>query len=233
MVRSFGVVRFPGSNCDYDCFDALGVDLNQKVCYLWHMDDRDIDVDVVILPGGFSYGDYVRVAVVASCSPIMSAVKRFVDKGGIVLGICNGFQILVESQLLPGSLLSNYSGLFLCREVQLEVVDVSTPFTCGFRKGEFISLPVAHKQGRYFSFDQEIVSSAVFRYVSSSDVLCSDQTVNGSFLNIAGVRNQTGRVLGLMPHPERSMGTVFGSDGRRLFQNLLSFLRSNDVGDSN
>lgn len=204
------VVVYPGSNCDRDAAWALEyVGFRAELIDIYSR----IEADLVVLPGGFSYGDYLRVGAVAAREPIASEVKRFAESGGLVLGICNGFQILVEMGLLPGALLQNAGGRFICRWVELEVVDNDTPFTSHYVLGERIRLPIAHGFGRYVKTEEARV---VFRYTSD---------VNGSDELIAGVANESGNILGLMPHPERAVERILGSDdGMGLFISAMRYL---------
>jgi phosphoribosylformylglycinamidine synthase len=214
----FGIVVFPGSNCDHDAYHVVRKVLGQSAVFLWHK-DRDLqDVDVVILPGGFAFGDYLRCGAIARFSPVMEEVVRFAGKGGKVLGICNGFQVLTEAGLLPGALLQNASCKFVCRQVELMVENDQTPFSKALQGGQRIRMPVAHGDGNYFIDDDglrrlEGEGRIVFRYIDNP---------NGSRANIAGVINDGGNVLGLMPHPERASEAVLGAeDGRLVFESLL------------
>jgi phosphoribosylformylglycinamidine synthase len=214
----FGIVVFPGSNCDHDTYHVVKDVLGQPAELLWHK-DRDLKgCDVVVLPGGFSYGDYLRCGAIARFSPVMDEVVRFARGGGKVLGICNGFQVLTEAGLLPGALLQNASRKFICREVLLEVQNARTLFTRGYRDQERIRLPIAHMDGCYFIDDEglkrlEGEGRVVLRYVDNP---------NGARNGIAGIVNEAGNVMGLMPHPERAAEEVLGcTDGRRLFESLL------------
>jgi phosphoribosylformylglycinamidine synthase len=212
----WGVVVFPGSNCDQDCVHVLRDVLRQPVATLWHQETTLRGCDAVVLPGGFSYGDYLRTGAVARFSPIMQAVTRFAKDGGLVLGICNGFQILLESGLLPGAMLRNTGLRFLCRFVALRVERTDTPFTHRYRPGQIIRLPIAHNEGRYAVEPRElpgVQAHVAFRY---------EDNPNGSVDAIAGLTNAAGNVLGLMPHPERAAEDVLGSsDGRLLFESMI------------
>jgi phosphoribosylformylglycinamidine synthase len=215
-----GVVQFPGSNCDSDVFYVCREVLNQETIYLWHEEKTLHGCDFVILPGGFSYGDYLRPGAMAKLSPILTEIKNFAFQGGMVLGICNGFQVLTESGLLPGSLLKNENGRFICQWTSVRVENIKTPFTSLYRKWESLKMPIAHGEGRYF-VDKNTLSSMeqeeqiVFRYDLGNP--------NGSMDFIAGVCNQKKNVLGLMPHPERCSESVLkGEDGLRLFQSVFS-----------
>lgn len=226
----FGVVVFPGSNCDYDCFYVLRNVLGQEAVFLWH-GDRDLrGCDCVVLPGGFSYGDYLRTGAIARFSPIMRSVRDFALSGGIVLGICNGFQILLESGLLPGALLPNRSGRFICRNVFLRVERTDTPFTLLFAPGEVIRIPIAHYQGNFFLPQDELSElerrgQVLFRYCSPSGEVEEAWNPNGSANNIAGIVSPSLCVMGMMPHPERASEELLGStDGRRIFLSVVKWL---------
>jgi phosphoribosylformylglycinamidine synthase len=214
----FGIVAFPGSNCDHDAFHAVSEVLGQEAVILWHK-DRDLQgSEVVILPGGFSYGDYLRCGALARFSPVMQEVVSFANHGGKVLGICNGFQTLTEAGLLPGALLQNASRKFVCRMVSLVVENERTPFSGAMRRGQQLRIPVAHADGNYFIDDEglkqlEGEGRIVLRYLDNP---------NGAKANIAGVVNERGNVLGLMPHPERATEALLGSeDGRLVFESLI------------
>lgn len=218
-MTKFGVVAFPGSNCDADALHVVRDVLGAEAQLLWHK-DRDLKgSDVVILPGGFSYGDYLRCGAIARFSPVMEEVSAFAKKGGRVLGICNGFQILTEAGLLPGALLRNTSCRFICAEVQLRVENAATPFTRGLKAGEVLRMPIAHAEGNYFLDDEGLKrlegnGQVVLRYLENP---------NGAVANIAGIVNEGGNVMGMMPHPERAAEEVLGSvDGLKLFKALLN-----------
>ena len=218
----FGVVVFPGSNCDHDCYYVIKNILNQDVVYLWHKETNIQDIDVLILPGGFSYGDYLRSGAMAACSPIMNTVKEFAKNGGLVLGICNGFQILLEVGLLPGAMKQNNSLKFICKEVQLKVLNNKTPFTNCYELGEIITIPIAHKEGNYCYGRQD--SS----FNSNHIVFSYEDNPNGSYLDIAGLINQQGNVLGMMPHPERaSEEFLLNNNGLKLFESIVFYIRNN------
>jgi phosphoribosylformylglycinamidine synthase I len=214
-----GVVVFPGSNCDHDAWYAVSHNIGHQADYIWHDSTKIGDVDAVILPGGFSYGDYLRCGAIARFSPVMSAVKSFAAEGGLVLGICNGFQILVESGLLPGALLRNAGLKFVCRPVGIEVVTTKSSFTHAATTGQVLRLPVAHGEGNYFAdpyiLDQlEAEERVAFRYT---------EPCNGSQRNIAGILNKGRNVLGMMPHPERAADPLMGStDGLAILHSLAS-----------
>jgi phosphoribosylformylglycinamidine synthase I len=227
MTMKFGVVQFPGSNCDYDTFYALKSVMKQETVLLWHKEHDLKGVDCVILPGGFSYGDYLRSGAIARFSPLMREVKSFARKGGLVLGICNGFQVLLELGLLPGAMLRNKNLKFLCQHVHIRVENADTPFTRAGQKGQVLRIPIAHFDGNYYApprtlADLERHRQVVFRYCDAAGNVTKDADVNGSLNNIAGLMNKAGNVLGLMPHPERASESLLGSeDGRLLFDSLV------------
>lgn len=213
MIK-FGVVIFPGSNCDADAIYAVSQVAKQAVIPIWHKDTQIPDVDCIILPGGFSYGDYLRPGAVASRSPVIQTIKRYAVNGGKVIGICNGFQVLVETNLLPGVLLTNQSTRFISRMVTLEVQNNETPFTCLFQKNQSIRIPIAHKDGNYFADADSI------RMIQQNHqiVFTYQNNPNGSVNDIAGICNREKNVLGLMPHPERACESLTGSsDGLLVF----------------
>ena len=221
----FGVVVFPGSNCDQDCVHVLRDVLRHPVVTLWHQDTSLKGCDAVVLPGGFSYGDYLRTGAVARFSPIMEAVSRFARDGGLVIGICNGFQILLESGLLPGAMLRNTGLKFICKFVTLRVERAETPFTNRFQPGQVVRMPIAHNEGRYTADAKtlrEIRSRVVFRYCTEDGQLLDAANPNGSTDYIAGLTNRAGNVLGMMPHPERASEPALGSsDGRLVFESMI------------
>ena len=214
----FGVIVFPGSNCDHDAFYAASHNLGQQAEYIWHDSSTLGDVDAVILPGGFSYGDYLRCGAIAKFSPVMHAVRRFAQDGGLVLGVCNGFQILVEAGLLPGALIRNRGLKFICRELRLRVGTQHSPFTSAAQKGDVLRMPIAHGEGCYFADERtldelEAEDRVAFRYVDNA---------NGSLRDIAGILNRERNVMGMMPHPERATEPLMGSsDGLVVFRSML------------
>ena len=225
-----GIVRFPGSNCDEDAFHAVTDILGQEAVYLWHKDHDLQGVDLVILPGGFSYGDYLRAGAIARFSPIMKEVVQHANRGGLVLGICNGFQIACEAGLLPGALLRNDTLRFVSAPVTLRVESIATRFTSQYHLGQQIRIPVAHGDGRYTA-DGDVLARlegeghVVFRYVDASGEPTSEANPNGSLRNIAGIVSEAGNVLGMMPHPERAMEGALGStDGLPLFTSIVESL---------
>ena len=227
----FGVVVFPGSNCDHDAYYACTEIMKQEAVFLWHKEADLKGVDAVILPGGFAYGDYLRCGAIARFSPVMKEVARFAASGGVVLGICNGFQVLLEAGLLPGVLLRNASLRFVCKYVRLRVETTATRFTHGCTQGEVLAFPVAHGEGNYFT-DPETLrrlegeGRIVFRYCDASGAVTPAANPNGSLSGIAGIINEEGNVLGLMPHPERAVDPVLHhTDGQKLFASVIeSFL---------
>jgi phosphoribosylformylglycinamidine synthase len=226
-VMKFGVVRFPGSNCDFDTYHALRNVLKRPTVMLWHKDHDLQGVDCVVLPGGFAYGDYLRVGAIARFSPLMQEVQAFANKGGRVLGICNGFQVLLELGLLPGAMLRNKGLKFLCQHVHIRVEDARTDFTRALRKGQVLRIPIAHFDGNYYAPPRvlkriESDRQVVFRYCDADGRTTEEANVNGSLHGIAGIRNAAGNVLGLMPHPERASERILGSvDGRAIFESLV------------
>lgn len=222
----FGVVTFPGSNCDYDAYAAVRFALGEEVEFLWHKSSDLQGSDVVILPGGFSYGDYLRAGAIARFSPIMHEVVRFAKSGGLVAGICNGFQVLTEVGLLPGALIKNSHLRFSCKFVRLRVETVATPFTGACKTGDILRVPIAHGEGNYYHFGDDIrkledSGRVVFRYVDARGEATAAANPNGSVNNIAGIINEGGNVLGMMPHPERAVEEILGSvDGLRVFESL-------------
>ena len=225
----FGVVVFPGSNCDADCLHAVKTVTGQPAEYIWHKSGSVEGFDCIILPGGFSYGDYLRCGAVARFSPVMTPVIEFAKKGGLVIGICNGFQVLTEAGLLPGALHRNKELQFLCHDVFLRVENASLPFTCTAREGEVIKVPIAHGEGNYFA-DAETLQQleenkqVVFRYCDAQGEVTPEVNPNGSANHIAGICNQQGNVLGMMPHQERCAEKDLGNtDGQLIFKSLLDF----------
>lgn len=222
----FGVVTFPGSNCDYDAYAAIRFVLGEEVEFLWHKSSDLMGCDVIILPGGFSYGDYLRAGAVARFSPIVGEVVQFANTGGIVIGICNGFQVLTESGLLPGALIRNSHLRFSCKQIYLRVENNSTPFTQSCRTGEVLQMPIAHGEGNFYNFEADIKQltengQVVFRYCDAGGRVTPEANPNGSADSIAGIINREGNVLGMMPHPERAVEDILGSsDGLRLFESI-------------
>ena len=223
----FGVVVFPASNCDMDTYHVIDQVLGHPVSYIWHQEHSLDGFDCVILPGGFAYGDYLRAGAIARFAPIMEALPAFADRGGLILGICNGFQVLLEAGLLPGAMRRNDSLQFRCQDVLLRVENTSTPFTNRYRPGEVITAPIAHGEGNYYA-DPETLKEMerdgriVFRYCNSEGEIASGANPNGSIDNIAGICNRQGNILGLMPHPERCSESILGStDGLKVFLSIL------------
>lgn len=230
-----GVVVFPGSNCDHDCRYVFADVLGQHVTMVWHKDTSVAGLDAVILPGGFSYGDYLRTGAIARFSPVMNAVKQFAAEGGLVLGICNGFQILLEAGLLPGAMLRNKSLHFICRETFVKVENAATPFTNACTSGQVLKIPIAHADGNYYTDPVTVAAlqanaQIIFRYCTADGTVSPEACPNGSLDNIAGIRNAEGNVLGMMPHPERCADVMLGNeDGRALFQSMIASLERQKV----
>ena len=224
----FGIVTFPGSNCDYDAFHAVTDVLGEEATYLWHKDHDLQGSDVIVLPGGFSYGDYLRAGAIARFSPIMQEVVSHAKSGGPVLGICNGFQIACEAGLLPGALMRNSHLQFVSAEVTIRVENADTMFTNLYERGEILRIPIAHGDGRYVAStdvldELEAEGRVIFRYADASGKISADANPNGSDGNIAGIISESGNVLGMMPHPERACSPLLGSnDGVRLLESILS-----------
>lgn len=223
----FGVVVFPGSNCDHDAYYVLKQVMQQDTVFLWHKDSSLQSVDVVVLPGGFSYGDYLRCGAIARFSPIMKEVIKFAQQGGIVVGICNGFQILCEAGLLAGALLRNECLTFVCKFVNIRVENENTRFTSHCRQGEVLRIPIAHGEGNYFVDDVtlnrfEENHQILFRYCEPDGQITKEANPNGSRSNIAGIVNDQGNVMGMMPHPERAADPVLNeTDGQNFFRSII------------
>ncbi|MGA7625354.1 MAG: phosphoribosylformylglycinamidine synthase subunit PurQ [Candidatus Acidiferrales bacterium] len=230
----FGVVQFPGSNCDEDTYYAISGIIHQPVEFIWHQSENLSDCDAIILPGGFAYGDYLRTGAIARFSPVMKSVERFARSGGLVLGICNGFQILLEAGLLQGAVMRNQGLRYLCRHVHIRVESTNTSFTCAARKGQVLKIPIAHNEGNYFCEAAELAElerndQIIFRYVKpdGTDAAENDREANpnGSLHAIAGICNRERNVMGLMPHPERAVESPLGSaDGLVIFRSLVESL---------
>lgn len=223
-----GVVTFPGSNCNHDMMYALGNILGQEVVELWHKDTETQNCELIVLPGGFSYGDYLRSGAIARFSPIMDAVINHANKGGLLLGICNGFQILCESGLLPGALLHNNNQKFICKNVYLTPSSKTAGLTKDLTQGKAYKIPIAHGEGRYFADDDTIQSlfdkdQVLFQYCNQDGIINDEVNPNGSVQNIAGVTNAAKNVMGMMPHPERAVDELLGNqDGVALFESLIN-----------
>jgi phosphoribosylformylglycinamidine synthase len=226
----FGVVVFPGSNCDQDCFYVIKNVLKQPVKYVWHKETQLDSLDCVIVPGGFSYGDYLRAGAIAKFSPLMNALIDFAHKGGLVIGICNGFQILLEAGLLPGAMLRNQSIHFICKYVYIKTENNQTPFTNLCKKNQILKIPIAHNEGNYYINTKELKElkkngQIVFRYCNREGEVDKEANPNGALANIAGIINREGNVLGMMPHPERSSEVELGSgDGKLIFESVVKWL---------
>jgi phosphoribosylformylglycinamidine synthase I len=226
----FGVVIFPGSNCDHDCYYAMESVLGKPVEFIWHQDTSLDGFDAVILPGGFSYGDYLRIGAIARFSPVMGALTAFAKSGGLVIGICNGFQILMEADLLPGALLPNIGLKYVCRWLHLRTESSATPFTSQINPGQLLHIPIGHGEGNFYADDDTVrkledQGQVVFRYVDAEGKVTDEANPNGSLNNIAGIVNEGRNVLGMMPHPDRSSEQILGSDdGRLIFESMVTAL---------
>jgi phosphoribosylformylglycinamidine synthase len=222
----FGVVTFPGSNCDYDCYNAVKRVLKEPVEFIWHADRKLDHFDCIILPGGFSYGDYLRTGAIAHFANIMGDIKKFAAKGGLVIGICNGFQILTEAGMLPGALQRNKSLKFICKNIYLRCENSKTPFTAKLRKNQVVRIPIAHGEGNYTADnatlkDLEKNKQVIFRYCDEKGRVTDEANPNGSMLNIAGICNKKRNVLGMMPHPERCSEAILGGiDGKFILDSI-------------
>ena len=223
----FGVLVFPGSNCDHDTFNVIAEVAHQPVTFLWH-DSEDLKgVDAVLVPGGFAYGDYLRTGAIARFSPVMQSVKEFAAGGGLVLGICNGFQILTESGLLPGALMRNAGLKYICKQTYLRTETTDSPFTGQIEKGRVLQMPIGHMEGNYFCEAETLArlegeDRIAFRYVTADGKVTAEANPNGSLGNIAGILNEGRNVLGMMPHPDRSSEAMLGSaDGWKIFASLV------------
>ena len=227
----FGIVVFPGSNCDHDAYHATKKNAGQDAVFMWHKDTSiPSDIDCVILPGGFSYGDYLRCGAIARFSPIMNEVISYANKGGYVIGICNGFQTLTEAGLLPGTLLRNRSLNFVCSDVHLKVMNNSDIFTSKLKTGDVLRIPIAHGEGNYFA-DNDTISMLeeekliAFKYCTKEGKITDEGNPNGSLNNIAGIMNKGRNILGMMPHPERYSDTKLGcNDGVKIFESIANSL---------
>jgi phosphoribosylformylglycinamidine synthase len=226
----FGVIIFPGSNCDQDSYHAAISATGQGATFLWHESHDLENCDAIIVPGGFAYGDYLRTGAIARFAPIMAEVAKFASGGGIVLGICNGFQILCEAGLLPGALLRNAGLRYICKYVDLRVENAQTPFTGACHAGEVLHIPIGHMEGNYYCDEQTLdtlkkQNRIVFRYCAPDGIVSQTANPNGSLDNIAGIANEAGNVLGMMPHPDRSSEALLGSaDGAKIFKSMAMAL---------
>ena len=224
----FSILVFPGSNCDYDAYHSIRHVLGEDAVFVWHGETDLKNPDCVVLPGGFSYGDYLRCGAMAAFSPAMESVKNFAAKGGVVIGICNGFQVLTESGMLPGALLRNRSLSFICKDVFLKTENTDLPFTNRLDKNRPLRIPIAHAEGNYFCDPETLAelekeNRVVFRYCDQNGTVTETANPNGSLNNIAGITNRDGNILGMMPHPERAMENIVGNtDGMGVFQSILT-----------
>ncbi|HSY02618.1 MAG TPA: phosphoribosylformylglycinamidine synthase subunit PurQ [Acidobacteriaceae bacterium] len=226
----FGVLVFPGSNCDQDTWHVVSELAHQPAAYLWH-DSADLqNCDAILVPGGFAYGDYLRTGAIARFSPVMQSVRKFADGGGLVLGICNGFQILCEAGLLPGALMRNAGLQYICKQVYLRTETNESPFTGTLSRGQVLKMPIGHMEGNYFCDEATLAElkkqdRVAFRYATPEGAVTAEANPNGSLDNIAGILNEGGNVLGMMPHPDRSSEALLGSaDGFRIFESLVGAL---------
>jgi phosphoribosylformylglycinamidine synthase len=226
----FGVIVFPGSNCDHDIYHAAVAATGQQATFLWHESHELENCDAIIVPGGFAYGDYLRTGAIARFAPIMQEVARFADSGGLVIGICNGFQILCEAGMLPGALMRNAGLKYVCKQVHLRVENPDTPFTNGCMKGEILQIPIGHMEGNYYCDPATLEelkqhNRIVFRYCTPAGEITSQANPNGSLENIAGICNPGRNVLGMMPHPDRCSESLLGSsDGAKIFASMAAAL---------
>jgi phosphoribosylformylglycinamidine synthase len=226
----FGVVVIPGCYCDHDCYYAIKSVIKKPVEFIWHEQTSVDGFDAIILPGGFAYGDYLRTGALAKFSPVMSAIREFASKGGLVFGICNGFQILTEAGLLPGALMRNAGMKYVCKYVHIRTENVDTPFTNTLTKGQLLYIPIGHGDGNYYAEPETLQriednGQVAFRYVDANGEATLDANPNGSLNNIAGILNEQGNVLGMMPHPDRSSEAILGSaDGRLIFESMVNAL---------
>jgi phosphoribosylformylglycinamidine synthase len=226
----FGVLVFPGSNCDHDTYNVVAEIAHQPVTFLWHDSPSLENCDAILIPGGFAYGDYLRTGAIARFSPVMQSVQKFAAGGGLVLGICNGFQILCEAGLLPGALMRNAGLKYICRQVNLRTETTDSPFTQTLQEGQVLQMPIGHGEGNYFCDDATLADlkradRIAFRYSTAEGAVTAEANPNGSLENIAGILNEGRNVLGMMPHPDRSSERLLGSaDGFRVFESLVGAL---------
>jgi len=226
----FGVLVFPGSNCDHDSYNVIAEIARQPVTFLWHDSAELEDCDAILVPGGFAYGDYLRTGAIARFSPVMQSVKKFAAGGGLVLGICNGFQILCEAGLLPGALMRNAGLKYICKHVHLRTETTDSPFTQTLTKGQVLKIPIGHMEGNYFCDSETLAvlkadDRIVFRYSEADGAIAAAANPNGSLYNIAGILNEGRNVLGMMPHPDRSSEQLLGSaDGFHIFESMVGVL---------
>ena len=230
----FGVIIFPGSNCDFDAYQMIRSVIKKEVEFLWHQDEDLKGSDCVILPGGFSYGDYLRTGAIARFAPIMKKVYQFAREGGLVIGICNGFQILLETGLLPGAMLRNTSLRFVCKYVYIRAEETDTPYSNVCQKYQVLKIPVAHTDGNYYISEKGLAklkdnNQIIFRYCNPQGNIDAAFNPNGALYNIAGICNLKGNVLGMMPHPERCGEKILGSeDGRYVFESIVNYLKGRE-----
>jgi phosphoribosylformylglycinamidine synthase len=234
MQMKFGVLVFPGSNCDHDTYHVISEVVGEPVVFLWHESEELENCDAILVPGGFAYGDYLRTGAIAHFAPIMQSVKKFAASGGLVLGICNGFQILTESGLLPGALMRNSGLKYICKQIYLRTETTDSPFTHLLQEGQVLKIPIGHMEGNYFcdaATLKQLKSQRciAFRYSTAAGEITSEANPNGSLQNIAGILSEGRNVLGMMPHPDRSSEALLGSaDGLRIFQSMVATLARQD-----
>lgn len=230
-----GIIVFPGSNCDQDCYYVLKEIIGFDTEYIWHKDKKLKKYDLIVIPGGFSFGDYLRCGAIASKSPIMDSIVKYGESGGLIIGICNGFQVLTEAGLLPGALMRNKNLKFICKDVTISVDCINSPFTSYYTNGEVLNIPIAHMDGNYFIDNDGLNqlkenNQIVFRYCSSSGIVDDESNPNGSLYNIAGIINKNRNVLGMMPHPERASESQLGSfDGVHIFTSIKNYIQKGGI----
>ena len=227
----FGIIVFPGSNCDHDCYHVIRHIIKEEAEYIWHKNEKLNGYDCIIVPGGFSYGDYLRTGAIARFSRIMKPVEEFAKKGGLVIGICNGFQILLEAGLLPGAMIKNKTLKFICKHINIRVENIDSPFTTLYHKGDILKIPIAHADGNYFADPETIKklkdnNQIIFRYCNSNGEITGESNPNGSIENIAGICSTERNIIGMMPHPERASEKVLGSsDGIMIWESIVKFVK--------
>jgi len=231
-MLKFGIILFPGSNCDHDCHHVISNVFEQRCEYIWH-ENRSLDgYDCIVIPGGFSYGDYLRTGAIARFSPVMKKIEKFASSGKPVIGICNGFQVLVETGLLPGAFIKNSSTKFMCKWINIRVENNKSPFTHLLDVGDVLKIPIAHAEGNYYATNDVIRrlqenSLIAFKYCNEEGVVSNNSNPNGSIENIAGIMNSGGNILGMMPHPERCSEEILGgTDGKLIFESIISWLKN-------
>jgi len=231
----FGVIVFPGSNCDYDCYWPLKHLLKKETDFIWHKEKNLSGYDCLILPGGFSYGDYLRTGAIARFSPVMKSVEAYAKDGGLIIGICNGFQVLLEAGLLPGAMINNKNLQFICKFIYIRVENETTPYTNLFHRGQVLKIPIAHNKGNYYVDEKTLQAlnknnQIVFRYCDERGTVSEKSNPNGAKEAIAGICNKEGNILGIMPHPERAFEQLLASeDGRGIFNSIIRWVKSKET----